>query len=636
VTLTVSGPWFADEHGRLALLRGVNLAGSSKVPTVPDGSTHLPTDFSGHRDVSFVGRPFPLEDADEHYARLRHWGFDCLRFLVTWEAVEHSGPGERDEAYLDYLRAVVERAGRHGFTVFVDPHQDVWSRMSGGDGAPGWTLELAGLDVTRLDEAEAAVTMQRRAPGDYPPMAWTTNQARLASATMFSLFFAGDRVAPDTRLHTEPAQAFLQRHFIDAMRAVAERVADLPHVVGYDTLNEPSPGYLGVADLGQVLPVLAPGPRLTGLDSLSVGAGFPRDVEVVAAPTVGGPPRAGSAPEAPTVGGPRTRVTLNPRGVSAWRHPGADVWRAHGVWDVGDDGRPRLLRPDHFADVDFRDDCLRPFARAYAEALSDVHRGAVFFVEGTPGDARPLRWDAEAPVVNASHWYDARTLFERRYDPAVAWERGTGRPVRGEEAVRRLFAEQIGSLVAVSRESLSDAPTLVGEFGVAFDLDEGAAFATGDFSAHERALETYFAALDANLVHATLWNYTPDNDNAHGDRWNGEDLSIYSRDQAGGHGGPDDGGRAVRGFCRPRVRRAAGVPTRQEFDPATGLFTLEVDVDAAIDAPTTVYVPRAHYPHGGVADVSSGHARVDARTQTVTWSGADPGAQRLSVMPLHG
>ncbi|MDP8978853.1 MAG: hypothetical protein M3N17_09855, partial [Actinomycetota bacterium] len=332
----------------------------------------------------------------------------------------------------------------------------------------------------------------------------------------------------------------------------------------------------------------------------------------------------------------RARVTLNPGGVSAWRRPDADVWRAHRVWDVDDDGRPRLLRPAHFAGVGFRDDCLRPFARAYAEELSQVHHRAVFFVEGTPGEARPPRWDADAPVVNAGHWYDARTLFERRYDPAVAWEQGTGRRVEGEAAVRRSFVEQIGSLVAASREPLGDVPTLVGEFGLAFDLDDGAAFATGDFSAHERALESYFAALDANLVHATLWNYTPDNDNAHGDRWNGEDLSIYSRDQRTGHGGPDDGGRAVRGFCRPRLCRAAGVPTRQDFDPGTGLFTLEVDVDADVEAPTTVYLPRAHYPHGGVADVSSGHARVDAAAQTVTWAEADPGAQRLSLVPRHG
>lgn len=28
----------------------------------------------GHEEVTFVGRPFPLEDADAHFARLRRWG----------------------------------------------------------------------------------------------------------------------------------------------------------------------------------------------------------------------------------------------------------------------------------------------------------------------------------------------------------------------------------------------------------------------------------------------------------------------------------------------------------------------------------------------------------------------------------
>lgn len=61
-----------------------------------------------HEVVTFVGRPFPLEEAPEHFSRLRRWGLTfstslhsltffrhgntlLVRFLVTWEAVEHAG-----------------------------------------------------------------------------------------------------------------------------------------------------------------------------------------------------------------------------------------------------------------------------------------------------------------------------------------------------------------------------------------------------------------------------------------------------------------------------------------------------------------------------------------------------------------
>lgn len=65
---------------------------------------------AGHESVTFVGRPFPLEEAPQHFSRLRRWGLTfgtshgfflirsnnehliIVRFLVTWEAVEHAGP----------------------------------------------------------------------------------------------------------------------------------------------------------------------------------------------------------------------------------------------------------------------------------------------------------------------------------------------------------------------------------------------------------------------------------------------------------------------------------------------------------------------------------------------------------------
>jgi hypothetical protein len=136
VALTDDG-WFREKNSphRIAILRGVNFGASVKIPSSAD-ATHLkPADFySKHRDVSFVSRPCPLAECDEHLARLASWGFNALRLLITWEAVEHKGPGIYDHEYLQYLKALCRKAAKHGISVFVDPHQDVWSRFTGGDG----------------------------------------------------------------------------------------------------------------------------------------------------------------------------------------------------------------------------------------------------------------------------------------------------------------------------------------------------------------------------------------------------------------------------------------------------------------------------------------------------------------------
>jgi len=184
--LRLEGSWIKDDEGRTLLLRGVNLGGSSKVPRQPDGATHRAENFFEHRTVSFVGRPFPLEEADEHFSRLCEWGFNFIRFLVAWEAIEHAGPGEYDEEYLGYVSALLEKAGQYGIRLLIDPHQDVWSRFSGEDGAPGWSLEAVGSDLTTFKETGAAITHQTH--GDpYPWLIWPTNGKKLAAATMFTL-----------------------------------------------------------------------------------------------------------------------------------------------------------------------------------------------------------------------------------------------------------------------------------------------------------------------------------------------------------------------------------------------------------------------------------------------------------------
>lgn len=91
--MDLNGPWFTDKKtNRTVLFKGVNLSGGTKLPVgIPSHQRHgYWVDYD--RKVSFVGRPFPLDEADEHLQRLESLGFNLLRFVVTWEAIEHEGP----------------------------------------------------------------------------------------------------------------------------------------------------------------------------------------------------------------------------------------------------------------------------------------------------------------------------------------------------------------------------------------------------------------------------------------------------------------------------------------------------------------------------------------------------------------
>jgi hypothetical protein len=281
-----------------------------------------------------------------------------------------------------------------------------------------------------------------------------------------------------------------------------------------------------------------------------------------------------------------------------------------------------LLRPDYFTERDGRrvvpwtDFCV-PFIRRFRGAIRRVQPDAIVFFEGPPTEFE-TPWDDPDPLVcNARHWYDIASLATRQFDPERY--RAFGREISGIQEIADFFAQQLGGLARINRERMGNPPLLLGEFGIPYEMNDGEAYRTGDWSKHEMLLDANYRALDAHLLHSTQWNYTSDNTHAHGDQWNREDLSIYSVDDDRDPGDPDSGGRAVRGFCRATVRAAAGRPLAQRFDPATAVFELEVELDPDVTAPTLVYLPRLHYPTGAALQVSAGVARWDRDRQLVRW-----------------
>jgi hypothetical protein len=123
--LTIEDGKFRDTNGRQVILRGINVAGEAKYPSKPNQPSHVADNFFDGDKVSFVGRPFPKDDAHLHFSRLKRCGYNTIRYVFTWEAIEAAGPGIYDEAWIEETIEVLRAAKSYGFYIFMDPHQDV-------------------------------------------------------------------------------------------------------------------------------------------------------------------------------------------------------------------------------------------------------------------------------------------------------------------------------------------------------------------------------------------------------------------------------------------------------------------------------------------------------------------------------
>ena len=613
---------FVDQRGRNVTLRGVNLAGSSKQPTRPASQTvsHKPdVFFSSAETVSFVGRPFPLSEADMQFGRLRAYGCNIVRLIVIWEAIEHAGPGKYDYEYISYIADIVRCAATYGIQIYVDPHQDVWSRFSGGDGAPAWTFAAAGLDVTKFESTGAALVHAtfKGTPLEFPRMCWPTNMHKLACGTMFTLFFGGATYAPKLCIDGENIQWYLQRHYVGALSALAGALRDCPNVIGFGCMNEPLPGFLGVAHLDKLSGPLKNQEMPTPFQGMALGSGYPTEVGVYTSDLL-----------AAAHGMPKSYKILNAFGERCWL-PGYDcVWRQHGVWGLDKEtGEPALRMPTYFADCDFSTQCFKPFAQRCMRALRAAgHPQWLCFVELPPADLGlstfPTIGRDELPgMVHAPHFYDQLTLFlGRNISWAALSESGT--PVIDPRGLAHI--NNVRSLASLSSSHLGGVPTLIGEVGIPFDMQDREAyddFTGRDLSNCKAALLRSVVALESNNLSYTLWTYEPTHTETWGDGWNLEDLSLYSANTA--REVPDDldpydvylGGRALTSFVRPYAVAVAGtVQGVPSFDDATStyklIFTTEVlsseDGDD-MPTPTLIFIPEVvQYPKGFVVNVSDG------------------------------
>ncbi len=635
--LEIKNHWFIDDKKRKVLLRGVNLGGSTKVPW-PDGATHKKTDFSDHLNVSFVNRPFPPDEAEEHLTRLKSWGFNALRLLTTWEAIEHAGPGKFDTKYLDYFTKIVELCGEYGFYVFIDPHQDVWSRATGGDGAPIWLFEKIGLDYQKFGQSGAARIMQYHYP-EYNQMEWAFNYQRFATATMFTLFFGGNTFAPKLFIDDIPVQDYLQDHYISSIEQIAKRVSDMSHVIGFDSLNEPHSGFIGIDDITKLPDLRPPGQVFSPFDAIVAGSGYSRKVAVY-----------------------KLKLfmlkqsgydILNPDGVSNWIPGSMDIWKEHGVWEVKND-EPVVLDSKYFAKnpdgskINFFRDYLRPFIINFTTRIRQIMPDIPVFIEGNPME-KSIYWGSDDPknIVNASHWYDDITLFTKQFHRNYTMDTENMKIIIGKNKVRNFFKYELARWIQASKMMYDNkisspineefkkyidnnkimelyentkVPTLIGEFGIPFDMHNKKAYKTGNYKKQIQALSLYYDLIDELQLHSTIWNYTADNNHEWGDQWNMEDLSIFSRDDQKSNWKTDinSGGRALFGFVRPHPIAIAGNPIYWKFKK--NIFSVKY-IPTLIDNEdynkSLFYIPKIHFPNYDII-IKQGDLKYKIKDQYLT------------------
>ncbi|KAK5958049.1 hypothetical protein OHC33_001239 [Knufia fluminis] len=571
--LRIDGRRFRDNRNREVTFRGINVSGEAKFPSRPNLPTHIQNDFFNGDNVSFVGRPFDEDEAHIHFARLKRYGYNSIRYVFTWEAIEHAGPGQYDDEFVQHTINTLRIAKSYDFHVFMDPHQDVWSRHSGGDGAPMWTLYAAGLDPRMFTRTHAAmVHADWPDPATFPKMLWPTNYQRLAAFTMFTLFWAGRDYAPKAIIDGMNIQDYLQGHFIDACKYLAQKIheaGDLEDVcvIGWESMNEPNRGLVGWENM-DVIPKelnMKKGTCPTPWQSLLTGSGRAVEVDTYEFGSFG-PYKSGTQ-------------LIDPEGASAWLLPeasqderygfkrdsnwrlGTCLWAQHGIWDPETDS---LLKPEYFDKSPslgekmtyekFTNSYFMQHFRTFRNAIRSAHKDCMILVQAPVLEIPPSiknTPDDEDRLIFATHYYDGLTLLTKHWNKLYNvdvfgvlrgkyWSPAFAVKV-GETAIRNCLRNQLTAIREEGEKYTGVHPTLFTEIGIPFDMDDKHAYKTGDYSSQISALDAnYFAIEGSGAAGSTLWLYCGSNNHQWSDNWNGEDLSIFSVDDLVPPGPPRD------------------------------------------------------------------------------------------------
>lgn len=635
--LHVDHSFFKDEQGRYFFLHGTNVSGSTKFPATDD-------------PISYVGKPFPLEEADRNFKILRDMGFNGLRLLTTWEAIEPYASGEYDLDYLDYFEQIVAKANEYGIYVFIDMHQDFFSRwhclyyndgsdtpgiapasidsmqpplndVVRGDGAPRWVLALTLPEKNVYSDQWGLprhMVADPRNTGDLLPLFWGINTFLSTDVgRSFATFFAGASVYPNYYVDGKNIQDYLQDSFTNAWLQVVQRVKDYPNVIGYDIINEPLGLYIAFTLYALLYQEAKSDPS---------GTLTQQQVEDCVDLALAEPLRRGLPLN---IVNQWREILLNdaslPRTPAEFEEAGLPLDAAD-----NDPHKPDILAALAL-NANFNRNYLQPFFAKVGAAIQQEDPEAIVIVESSLGmsDEEGIFGALITPMLApegidqiafAPHFYtDVYSVLGLAPNPDP-------RDFTIDEIQLRDYTVGILDAISLSAFSLGNPPVILGEFGTYFNLGGVEKAEATDYIVPAYIIDNYYDVLEENLVNRTIWTYSPENTPAYGDGWNKEDFSIL---------GPNMTPRATDAYVRVTPRFTSGRLVSYKYNSPLGYYEPKPGVPTPIkefimtmegletSAPTEVTVPRSKYPDGFYVYVSDGRCTYDPVRQILYWYPAD-------------
>ena len=146
--------------------------------------------------------------------------------------------------------------------------------------------------------------------------------------------------------------------------------------------------------------------------------------------------------------------------------------------------------------------------------------------------------DVSENIVVAPHFYDGYSNVTRDFVPFtldyLGYKRGIYWSVLGAlkfgwSGVGQAWKDQVQGIQSDIRFAMGHQQgILMGETGLPMDMHDKASFKHRYGSPKQVfAMQLMLDAMDSAMLSFTLWNYCADNSNQWGDRWNGEDFSVW-------------------------------------------------------------------------------------------------------------